>query len=256
MESWSLLVSFLIGAAIGSFLNVLVYRSRNNISLFSPSSFCPECEYSIEWYNNIPILSFLLLGGRCSNCKEEISWQYFLVELWLALAFLFTALINDYQSETVLLVRNWLIVVVLTFIFVYDLRFQRILDRVTIPAIFLIFLINIVFGLLTMESMAVAALVAGGFFLLQYLISRGRWIGSGDIRVGVLMGVILGWPNVLLALFLAYVVGAIISIFLVLVRKKSLASKTSFGVYLSLATFVTLFFGDQIISWYLNLVLF
>jgi len=256
MEGWSLLISFIIGAVIGSFLNVLVYRSRNNTSLFSPNSFCPGCEYSIEWYNNIPILSFLLLGGRCNNCKEEISWQYFLVELWLALAFLFTAFINDYQSETVLLLRNWLIVAVLTFIFVYDLRFQRILDRVTLPAIVLVFLINVGFGVLTIESMALAALIAGGFFLLQYLVSRGRWIGGGDIRVGVLMGVILGWPNVLLALFLAYVSGAFVSIFLVLARKKSLASKTPFGVYLSLATFFTLFFGDQIISWYINLVLF
>lgn len=256
MGIWWLVLSFTLGAGLGSFLNVLVYRSKEDISLFSPRSFCPKCEESLAWYHNIPILSFLLLGGKCAYCKEEIAWQYFLVELWLALAFLFIWTVRGFEPEIALIVRDWFIVFVLTFIFVYDLRFQRILDRVTIPGIIFIFAANGLMGWVAPLSMIWGALAVGGFFLLQYLISRGRWIGGGDIRLGVLMGVVLGWPKVLLALFLAYVVGAVVSLILIIFKNKQFTSKTPFGVYLTLGTFVALFFYDQIVNWYLNLVLF
>ncbi|MFB6225931.1 MAG: A24 family peptidase [Candidatus Paceibacteria bacterium] len=256
MDIWWLLLSFILGAGFGSFLNVLVYRSKEEVSLFSPGSFCPNCEESLAWYHNIPILSFLFLGGKCAYCKEEIAWQYFLVELWLALVFLFIWTVRGFEPEIALVVRDWFVVFVLTFIFVYDLRFQRILDRITIPAIILLFAVNGLMGWVEPLSMIWGALAAGGFFLLQYLISRGRWIGGGDIRLGVLMGVVLGWPKVLLALFLAYVIGAVVSIILIIFKSKQFTSKTPFGVYLSLGTFIVLFFYDQIVSWYLNLVLF
>ncbi|MFB6181438.1 MAG: A24 family peptidase [Candidatus Magasanikbacteria bacterium] len=256
MEIWGFLASFVLGAGFGSFLNVLVYRSKKEISLLEPSSFCPNCEEKIRWYDNIPILSFLLLGGKCRNCKEEISWQYFLVELWLALVFLFIWRFHGLDSGVIIILRDWFTVFVLTFIFTYDLRYQQILDRVTIPAILIIFFVNAFFGWVGATAMILGAAVAGGFFLLQFVVSRGRWIGGGDIRLGVLMGVILGWPEVLLALFLAYVIGAVISIILLIFKDKSFTSKTPFGVYLSIGTFIALFFYDEILNWYLNLVLF
>jgi prepilin signal peptidase PulO-like enzyme (type II secretory pathway) len=106
---------------------------------------------------------------------------------------------------------------------------------------------------LDLFSMMAGAAVAGGFFLAQYLLSRGKWIGAGDIFLGVMMGIWLGWPNTLAALLIAYVLGALGGLFLLVVRKRKLTSTTPFGTYLALGTFVALFWGQAIINWYANL---
>jgi len=102
--------------------------------------------------------------------------------------------------------------------------------------------------------MLIGAAIGGGFFLAQFILSRGKWIGGGDIRLGVFMGVILGWQLTLVALFLAYIVGAIISVGLIAAKKKTLASKVPFGTYLTVTTFVSMFWGSQILNWYIHLI--
>lgn len=136
-------------------------------------------------------------------------------------------------------------------IFLTDALFYLIPDALTIPAIGVIFVFQIVRGA-NLKNLAIAALIAGGFFLLQHIISSGRWIGSGDIRLGILMGVSLGIAKTLIALFIAYVGGALIAILLLTFKQKELSSKIPFGVFLTVATFVSLMFGDQISNTYLH----
>ena len=152
------------------------------------------------------------------------------------------------------LLRDWILVFNLAFIFLYDLRYGEILDGPTIPTAVLLFFFCIPLGWHTWQSMLTGIAVGAGLFLFQYLISSGKWIGGGDIRLGLLMSVILGWPNILVALLLAYVFGGIISMLLVWGKKTSLRSETPFGTYLASATFVTMFFGEAIVSWYLGLL--
>ncbi|KKR32595.1 MAG: Prepilin peptidase [Candidatus Falkowbacteria bacterium GW2011_GWF2_39_8] len=151
---------------------------------------------------------------------------------------------------------------VMMIIFIYDLRWYLILDIVTLPSIIIVLLLNIIIGHLTADASAnfywqqllISGIIGGGFFLLQFIISNGRWIGGGDIRLGLLMGVALGWPNILVALFLAYICGAVIGIGLILAGRKKWGSEIPFGIFLSVSTLVTLFFGNQILTWYLNIL--
>jgi prepilin signal peptidase PulO-like enzyme (type II secretory pathway) len=136
-------------------------------------------------------------------------------------------------------------------IFLTDALFYLIPDVLTIPAIGVILVFQIVRGA-DLKNLAIAALIAGGFFLFQYIISSGRWIGSGDIRLGILMGVSLGIAKTLVALFIAYVGGALIALLLIAFKQKELSSKIPFGVFLTVATFVSLIFGDQISNTYLH----
>jgi prepilin signal peptidase PulO-like enzyme (type II secretory pathway) len=146
----------------------------------------------------------------------------------------------------------WIFAAFLIIIFVYDLRYYLILDKVSLPAIILAFIANLFLGH-SWLNLLIAALLAGGFFLAQFVFSQGKWIGGGDIRLGLLMGMMLGWPHILTGLFLAYVLGAIVGLFLIAIGKKTLSSKVPFGTFLTLAILVTLLYGDILLHWYLNL---
>lgn len=247
---------FLFGLSIGSFINSCVWRVRENLRISQKRSICPYCRDIIAWYDNIPILSFIALKGRCRKCKKPISWQYPLAEIFVGLAFV--AVAWHYQFGKGLLspelIRDWIITAFLAFIFIYDFKYKEILDSATlIPGVFL-FLFSLAMGWQTFISMLVGVAIGAGIFLFQYLVSAGEWIGGGDIRLGLFMGVILGWPNILIGLFLAYVMGAAFSILLILTRRKKIDGRVPFGTYLALATFITMLWGGSILDWYLNLI--
>jgi leader peptidase (prepilin peptidase)/N-methyltransferase len=248
---------FFIGASIGSFINVLVWRTRTGVSLVFPASHCPSCRTPIAWRDNIPVLGFLLLKGSCRSCRRAISPQYPLVELWMGVAFVTAACLHGFFHLVAIpsvLIRDWFILANLTTIFLYDLRYREIPDRFTLFPIGALFLFSLVFGWSQWQSMAVGAVVGGGFFLIQFLASRGRWIGDGDIRLGVLMGVVTGWPGILVALFVAYVFGSAVSLMLIGLQRKTIKDQTAFGTYLAVGTVIALFFGNSIIDWYLGLL--
>jgi prepilin signal peptidase PulO-like enzyme (type II secretory pathway) len=140
----------------------------------------------------------------------------------------------------------------LIIIFVYDFKYYLILDSVVLPAIILAFIFNISLGI-NFLNLLLAAALASGFFLLQFVVSKGTWIGGGDIRLGFLMGAILGWTQVLTALFLAYIIGSIFSIGLLLGKKKQMSDKVPFGTFLTLATFITMLYGPALYNWYVSL---
>jgi len=274
---------FLFGLAIGSFLNVVILRAKNGESILG-RSICPQCKNQIAWYDNIPLFSFLLLKGRCRNCSTKISWQYPLVEIITVSLFLyafhrnFQFSIFNFQSslnfqfsifKILPLIRDWFLIAVMVVIFVIDLRWYLILDVISLPAAAIIFILNLLAGNstynlcrlenlwscnpLSWSGLLISAIIGGSFFLFQFLLSRGRWVGGGDIRLGFLMGLALGWPQILIALMLAYFAGSIIGLFLMAVGKKQWGSSLPFGVFLAPATIATLFWGKEILHWYLNI---
>lgn len=248
-------IIFIAGAVFGSFLNACVWRKKQKKSIAKGRSVCTSCKNKILWFDNIPIISFFILKGRCRSCKEKISYQYPLVELWLTIAFIFVFLIHSgLLSNYILILRDCFVVWVLSFIFIYDFEYQEIPDSLTLIPAGLIFVFSLFFGWHSWHDMIIGAVVAAGFFFLQFFVSKGKWIGGGDVRLGVLIGVILGWQKTILALMLAYIFGAVIGVFLILTNKKKITSEIAFGTFLAIATFVVMFFGEHIIGWYFNLI--
>ncbi len=260
------------GLAIGSFLNCLIWRLINNESILG-RSYCPKCKNQIAWYDNLPLISYVFLKAKCRHCKERISIQYPLVELATGILFLaawylesgignhFTQSVMqfpirqlaDNSQFPIALARDFFIISVMIVVFVIDLRWYLILDIVTIPAIIIAFVLNLLLGI-NWYILLISGIIGGSFFLLQYILSKGRWIGGGDIRLGILMGAALSWPNVILAIFLAYIIGSVVAIPLLISRTKGLKSELPLGVFLSTATVIILLFGNQIFNWYLGLL--
>jgi len=149
------------------------------------------------------------------------------------------------------ILRDWFFVAVLMIVFVYDLKWGYILDRVSLPAIIIAFSVNILIGF-PWYNLLLAAAIGSGFFLLQYAISRGKWIGGGDIRMGALMGCILGWPNVVVGLFLSYIVGSIVAVYLLARKKKKMGSTIAMGTFLAIGTAIAMLWGVDILMWYLQ----
>jgi len=250
-----LIFIFIFGLIIGSFLNCLIYRLHKNKSMMG-RSFCPKCKKQISWYDNIPILSFLFLNGKCRYCKQKISWQYLLVEFITGILFVIAFIIefSVFQNQNILMLfRSWFIISVMIVVFIYDLKWYLILDIVTLPASLFILILNLYLGM-NWQNILISVIIGIGFFLIQFLISRGKWIGGGDIRLGMLMGLSLGWPMILVAIILAYFIGSIVGILLILFKKKKLGSKIPLGIFLSTATVITLFWGNIILDWYLNIL--
>ncbi len=246
-------ILFIIGLLLGSFLNAWIWRTREGISVLKGRSMCPQCKKQLTWIENIPLLSFVLQSGKCRGCKKAISWQYPLVELAMGVLFVFAAWFHAGNIEFIL--RDSFILFFLTFVFVYDLRYQEIWNRMTMLPAFMLLIAIAVFGWHSWRSVLLGVIVGAGVFLLQYIVSKGKWIGGGDIRLGMFMGVILGLPLTVLAIFLAYVGGALFILPFLIFGKKKFASKIPFGTYLSLATFVAMFWGERVVEWYLGLIM-
>lgn len=239
---------FIFGLGVGSFLNVVINRLDTDKSPLRGRSMCMSCRVPIAWYDNIPVVSFLLLRGHCRSCKAKISWQYPLVELGFGMALL---LIWQAVGFSVEFFMYGIFTGFLAVIFVYDLKTFLILDRVSIPAIVVAFVGSLFLGR-ELGSLLIGAAIGAGFFALQFFVSKGKWVGDGDIRLGAVMGFMLGWKLVLVALFVAYLIGAAVGIALLLFKKREASSQVPFGPFLTLATFITLLYGSEMLEWYLS----
>lgn len=230
------------------------------MTLVNDRSKCVHCETEILWYDLVPIFSFMILRGRCRSCDESIPKHYFAVEIAMALLFLWTAwswshhLYSDLMISSIIeLVRNFFIVTVMVFLFVYDLKYYLLPDEVTLPAIAIIFIIQVYLGM-SIKLLLLGMVVGFTFFFLQYALSKGKWVGGGDMRFGALMGAILSWPLVVVGLFLAYIIGAIVALIMMALGKKSFQSQLPFGTFLAIATLITLWWGTQLLQWYVHLL--
>lgn len=252
----------IFGIAIGSFLNVVVFRTKSGESVTKGRSKCTACLEPIAAIDLIPMWSYFRLKGRCRNCRAVISWQYPAIEAAMGLLFgLFFVRavmgfgIPDFIDQTewlALFIRDATIASFLIIIFVYDFKYSYILDRFTVPAMIVALLFNMALGADPL-SLLLGGFLIGAFFAFQFLLSQGKWIGGGDIRMGLLMGFTLGLEQGLLALFLSYVLGAVVGIFLIATKKRKLDSHVPFGTFMAAAMIIVLFAGEEILKWYLGL---
>ncbi|HYC80065.1 MAG TPA: prepilin peptidase [Candidatus Binatia bacterium] len=254
-----LLVSAVFGLVVGSFLNVAINRTKLSQS-FGGRSHCPRCKHELSVWDLVPVLSFIFLGGRCRYCGKNISVQYPLVELLTATVFFCLATLGVPLWELLFL---WIISAVLIVIAVYDLKHFLILDKFVFTGLVIAVLYAIsrdyAYGCQFPMNCAtisglVGAVIISGFFYLQHLISKGRWIGFGDVKFGLFMGMTAGFPVGVLSLFLAYMSGAVIGMFLVSLQKKELGSRMPFGTFLASATIFGLIYGHRLLDWYLELI--
>jgi len=257
------ITTLILGLAIGSFLNVLIYRLPKGESIWRQArSYCPHCNSWLGVLELIPVISFLWLQGMCLHCKKKISWQYPVVELLTAVLFVLVfwrdgGSISTYDS-LLLMVRDFIFVASLIVIFMIDWKHMLILDKVVYPLMPIIFVIN--WALAGWQwgaagDLLLAGLIGFMFYFVQYQLSQGRWVGGGDMKLAALLGLMFGVRDLLVLLFIAYVGGAIISLLLVAFKKKGLKSAVPMAVFLVPAAWVTLFFGNQIVVWYLSMFL-
>ena len=240
---------FVFGLIIGSFLNAVIYRLHAGRSITEKHSICPRCKHALGFRDLIPVASFFILGGRCRYCNKPISWQYPAVELVTALAFTLVYSQNGLSLTTyhLLLTTCFLII-----IFVYDFKHYLILDKVLVPGVVLAVIFQV--WRHNFWNGLSGALALSGFFGLLYVISRGRWIGFGDVKLGVFLGFLIPWPATTVLFFLAYIVGAVVAVILLAFGAKGLGDRLPFGTFLTLAAFIAMLWGDEMVGWYLRLL--
>ena len=250
-----IILIFIYGLLIGSFLNVVIYRIPREENIAWPGSHCPGCGHGLKWYDNIPLLSYLLLKGRCRYCKEEISLQYPLVEALNGI--IYVLLYIFFYQVKLDFVFLALISSTLLAILVIDLKEQLIPDVLVVIVLIssiihkalLHFLEGIPFPL---TDSLLGLIIAGGLFLLIVFVSRGG-MGGGDVTLIGALGFVLGVRGILMVIFLSFVLGSVISIFLLAARIKSRKDPIPFGPFIVISFYITLFFGDNILNWYTGL---
>ena len=246
---------FLFGLCVGSFLNVCIYRIPEGESVVFPRSRCRECKHTIPWYDNIPLMSFILLGRKCRFCKAKISSQYFTVELLTGLLFL--TLFVFYGTSLKFFIYSVLFsgLVIVTFI---DMKYKEIPDRLNVPGIFIGIALSFAFPSLHGASSNVAGLVsslegalAGGgsiyaLGVLGYIIFKKEAMGFGDVKLMAMIGAFIGWKFAILTFFLAPFFGSVVGIWL---KIKTGDSLIPYGPFLSLASLVALLWGNRIFGY-------
>lgn len=250
--SVALTLAALVGLAAGSFLNVLIIRTHHDTSLWRGRSACPHCGHVLSWYEMFPFLSFVLLRGRCRHCRRALSWQYPIVEL--ATAGLFMVVLQRF-GLTWWSIWGWVVTSMMIAIAVYDGRWSLLPDSFTVA----LAIAGAGFALAaggSWPSLVLGAIAGAGFFGSQYLFSRGRWVGSGDILLGGALGVMLGWRMLSLALLMAYLSGAVVASVLLLTRRRTSNATLAFGPFLVLSGFAAWLWGQEIINWYFSHALF
>ena len=262
------ILSLILGLFIGSFLNCVVYRVYNKKTFLKGHSFCPKCNHNLSVLDLIPIFSYLSLKGKCRYCKEPISKQYLFVELITGVVFFLVAyLLNAsfltqgfLNLEFLNLIFYFFVASYFIMIFIFDLKWFIIPDGLTFSgiAVTLFYLILSSFlNVLSVEELFVRVLTAFIvflFFFALYFFSEGKAMGFGDVKLVVFLGLLIGFPNILPALFIAFFLGAVIGLIMMMFKKKGMKSEIPFGPFLVFGTFVSLFFGEYFISWYLNLM--
>ncbi|MFA6183793.1 MAG: prepilin peptidase [Parcubacteria group bacterium] len=249
-----LIIFFIGGLIIGSFLNVIIYRLRLVDTILGRSN-CPHCKSQIRWYDNIPLLSFILLRAKCRDCEGKIAWQYPLVEFFTGIIFV---LASRYFFNFIDLTSLWetgfylVIFSLLIILLVYDWQYMEvpILIFWIALAVLLANFIFISFGeirlgvdlhFLSVIQNLIGGFVAWLFFFCLVFFSKEKWMGWGDVYIGLLAGLILGWPNILLGLLLAFTIGAIYSIFIIILKRGNMKSQVPFIPFLVIGTFLAIF---------------
>jgi leader peptidase (prepilin peptidase)/N-methyltransferase len=242
------------GLMIGSFLNVCIGRLPAGESIVSPPSRCPHCHTPIRWRDNVPVLSYLLLGGRCRACRASISARYPAIEAATAAAFVVQGI--WFHDEPILLAQRLVFTAILVVLFGTDLETQRLPNVITYPGI----IVGLLFSVWVPPGIVACAMGAAAGALVLWLIRR-TWkrvtgvvgMGLGDVKMMALIGAFLGWRQILVVLFLSSFTGAIIGMGLAIVRGKSMKTRLPFGTFLAVAAYVASLVGERLVTWYVGL---
>ena len=248
------IVSIIFGAIVGSFLNVCILRLPKGESIIWPGSHCPRCKNPIKFYDNIPVVSYVLLGGKCRQCHGPISFQYPLVEGTTALSSLF--LIMKFGLSLTYLIY-FAFVAALIVITVIDLYHQIIPDVISVPGIGVGLLASLMVSPITFSNSLLGILSGGGCLFLiatvyQWLFKR-EGMGGGDVKLLAMIGAFVGWKGVIVTILLGSFIGSITGIIIMVSKGKGFKYAIPFGPFLSLGALIALFYGENLINWYLCL---
>lgn len=269
MDWLYLLLGLVVGANFGSFTAAISYRSINKKS-FGGRSQCPNCKIKLQFLDLLPIISYLYLHGKCRYCQKPIARSYLVVEVVMAVlvAILFIQFLpplNDllypsyhtYFSLGDILFKLF-IICVLVILFIIDLKSGLLPDRITYPAIIFSATYLVTFSIIQSAWTPfiwsfLSGIIAAGFFAILIILTRGRGMGWGDVKYVLFLGIALGFPYIVAAIFLAFLLGAIVAIFLLISGKKRFGQTIPFGPFLSIGALLVLLWGSQLIGWYLNI---
>lgn len=257
---------FILGASLGSFLSVVIHRTENKKKgMVLGRSQCPHCKKNLQTIDLVPVLNYIYLKGKCRYCHKPIAPHYFFLELSAGLILLLVYLkFPFFMEENGLTTLNSTAALSFLFygvdsmlligIFFYDLQYLKIPDIFLYP-----FIVSSLFGSLALHtsseiSLGVALVISLIFFGGQRLISKGLWLGEGDVYLGAGMALLFGWQLFLISIVLTYVSGAIISLVLLASKKADGKTKIAFAPFMVFGTFITMFYGEQILNWYLHLL--
>lgn len=242
----------LFGAAVGSFLNVCIYRVPRKLSIWWPPSACPSCGRRLAWFENVPIAGWLALGGRCRTCRAPISPRYAIVEALTALMFGFGAW---FYGPTLLLVSRLLFGCVLIVLFAIDLELQLLPNVITLPFV----LVGFVFSFFLepgWEASLLGILVGGGSLLAMFYawlwLRKQEALGMGDPKMLAMIGAFLGWKMTILTLVLASFSGSLVGVALIASRRARMQSMIPFGCFLAVGAAIAAAVGQPLVDWYLS----
>lgn len=248
--TFKLIYGGLVGLCIGSFLNVVIYRLPLGKSIVTPPSRCRNCDYLLQWYDNIPVLSWLWLRGRCRKCGTGVSIQYPIVELITGALFVLVIWLTPVGP---LLASRLILVCILIALFGIDLEHQILPNSITLPGI----VIGLLFSLIAppgwKDALIGAALGAGllyGIAWAYYLWRREEGMGMGDVKMLAMIGAFLGWKAVIVTLVLSSFSGAIIGVSMMAVQKGDMKYALPFGTFLAIGTVIAMFVGEPLVAWY------
>jgi leader peptidase (prepilin peptidase)/N-methyltransferase len=245
---------FIFGTCIGSFLNVCIYRIPAGESIVYPPSACPNCGYAIRFYDNIPILSYLFLRGRCRRCRTSISLRYPMVELITGIAALAVFLKYGLMPATAVYFLFMAVLLVITFI---DIDHQIIPDRLSLTGIPLFFLLGFLVPFISWQDALIGILAGGGILYavaVGYQLLTGRdGMGGGDIKLLAMIGALIGWQGILFTIFFSSLSGTLVGLALTLPAGRSMKSRLPFGPFLAAGAMAYIFFGTELIQWYLEI---
>lgn len=245
-----LVIAGLFGLAIGSFLNVVIHRVPRGESVVSPGSRCPTCGYALRWRDNIPVLSWVLLGGKCRQCRAPISVQYPVVELVTAVLFVLVTWLTPVGP---LLASRLVLVVILIVLFGIDLHHQILPNTITLPGIG----IGLLFSLFAFPGLrdALIGTVLGagllyGIAAAYYAVRKEEGLGMGDVKMLAMIGAFLGWKAVLVTLVLSTLSGAIVGVGLIVFSRGTMQLALPFGTFLALGALAAMLVGEPLVAWY------
>jgi len=243
------IVVFVLGAVVGSFLNVCIWRIPQGLSIVFPASSCPRCGHSIRFYDNIPLVSYLLLRGRCRSCGERISLRYPIVE---GLTALMALLLFWKFGLTLKFAAAFLFVSALILVAFIDIDHQIIPDVISLPGIPICFLLSVfLMELPFMEALLGLVLGGGSLYLiavLYELATKREGMGGGDIKLLAMMGAFLGWKSLLFILLVSSLAGAVVGISVMWAKGGDMKYAVPFGPFLSIAATAYLFVGDYAVN--------